>query len=163
MGRNGNEPDRVQRGSTQSWRMSGVSISHLGPTQRQVLIVFMSITIWLISIFQRLRSLALEPIKPVEDKNSQGIATIAELVLVYDGKIRQMTEDALDLVTYRSDGKVCFAGRYLIFQTDDKYFDRTFMNEVFDTLIHAFCPKEEGCIIDAPPAPKTSIDWFSRI
>ena len=162
MGRNGNEPDRVQRGSTQSWRMSGVSISHLGPTQRQVLIVFMSIKICLISICQRLRSLALEP--SVEDKNnSRGIATIAELVLVYDGKIRQMTEDALDLVTYRSDGKVCFAGRYLIFQTDDKYFDRTFMNEILDTLIHAFCPKEEGCIIDAPPAPKTSIDWFSRI
>ena len=160
MGRNGNEPDRVQRGSTQSWRMSGVSISNLGPTQRQVLIVFMSITICLISIFQRLRSLAMEP---VQDKNSRGIATIAELVLVYDGKIRQMTEDALDLVTYRSDGKVCFAGRYLIFQTDDKYFDRTFMNEILDTLIHAFCPKEEGCIIDAPPAPKTSIDWFSRI
>ena len=119
---------------------------------------------------QRLQTIALRYIKPIAEKKSQprrkgpksGIATIAELVLVYDGKIRHVTSDALDLVSYRPDGKVCFAGRYLIFQTDDKYFNFQFMNTILDTLIHGFCPKREGCILDGPESKK-DFDWFSRL
>ena len=109
-------------------------------------------------------------IKPVQDKSSRprrkgtksGTATIAELILVYDGKIQHMTTDAMNLVSYRSDGKVCFAGRYLVFQTDDKYFNYKFMNEILEPLIHGFCPEREGCILDAPE-PEKKFNWFSRL
>ena len=94
-------------------------------------------------------------------RKKTGLSTIAELIFVYDGKVRQMTGDAMDLLSFKSNRKICFAGRYLMIRTDS-LFGPNAMISFLKGIIHGFCPKLEGCIIDSPEA-KPNFDWFSRL
>ena len=94
-------------------------------------------------------------------KKKSGLSTLAELIFVYDGKIRQITGNAMDLLSFKSNGKICFAGRYLMMRTDS-LFGPGAMISFLDSIIHGFCPELEGCIIDSPDARPTH-DWFTRL